>query len=668
METCSIHSEMELSCASKHQNQPGLHRLPSLRDAKVPDRLANAAVPSPGVKYKVSTMPFVQRENISHFLRAVQAPPLALPDHDIFLTVDLYESKDPTQVLQCLSAFSRRANVVQPSKFPRTLGPKARTGPSTPQGAGISDGWKSPGKTPRPRVPSNASQTSTSTATTGIRSGTDLSSVGAPEPAQAAVGRTTNSSPRGAVSSWSKKSDEGTTTPAWNIYQYGYLGGASQGKQGISFGATRQITGSNPVVPSWSERERKKREEESEREEVERGARLEREAEEKRKRVAEEQRQKEETRRRREREQAEVEAEKARWEEQERKWREDEEQRIKAEKETEARLEAERQRASFGNDSRLQGQLLSQYLSEQNDSPKTGDLEQSDLDRERGRVRQLEQELELAKARERQYEAERQQQRHLGSDAPNNDRSANEHSTETGTVERASIPDDMPEVEGLRPDSAEDRSREKERIYLQDEWNAHHLNSASNSNSQTIPTISNEARPLPELTSIQNQDEDEVPMTPYSIRPLPDPTAYAAKGNRIERFLTSNQTPTHDPTPTKPTTHLASGLSFDTSAAERHVEDIRREQSQIQTKAGGWASKSLLEREMELERQRQQEWEEAQQRKVTTTKQVGVERGGNFGGAGPLGAGGLPGGEREGGRSKGTSARRSVIIGPRPPP
>src|ERR1700731_147753 len=100
------------------------------------DSLVNMAV-SPGVKYKESSMPFVQMENISHFLHACQMAPLSLPPHDIFLTVDLYERKDPAQVLQCLGAFSRRAHATQPSKFPRSIGgSKSKGGVLSPQGTG----------------------------------------------------------------------------------------------------------------------------------------------------------------------------------------------------------------------------------------------------------------------------------------------------------------------------------------------------------------------------------------------------------------------------------------------------------------------------------------------------------------------------------------------------
>ena len=81
-------------------------------------RLVNLAV-SPGIRYKQSNMPFVQMENISHFLKACEVSPLNLPAHDRFLTVDLYDGKDPAQVLQCIAAFSRRANAINPGPVAR---------------------------------------------------------------------------------------------------------------------------------------------------------------------------------------------------------------------------------------------------------------------------------------------------------------------------------------------------------------------------------------------------------------------------------------------------------------------------------------------------------------------------------------------------------------------
>src|SRR3954464_4888420 len=95
-------------------------------------RLVNHAA-SPGGKFKQSAMPFVQMENISHFLRACQMPPLNLPPHDVFLTVDLYEAKDPAQVTQCIGAFSRVANKAEPSQFRTVIGPNLRPGFVSPQ-------------------------------------------------------------------------------------------------------------------------------------------------------------------------------------------------------------------------------------------------------------------------------------------------------------------------------------------------------------------------------------------------------------------------------------------------------------------------------------------------------------------------------------------------------
>lgn len=193
----------------------------------VPYRLVNLVLPPPGVKFKKSAMPFMQMENISHFLRACEQPPLSLPAHDRFLTVDLYESKDPAQVLQCLSAFSRAANAANPSTVHTTIGPR-RSGTISPTHSGYANGGggASAGGFPRHRGISNASQGSHT-----------FNPVRSPPPpaaralSPALTGGSTSSraskfadgalSPSGPISSWSKKSDEGNTAPAWNIHQYG---------------------------------------------------------------------------------------------------------------------------------------------------------------------------------------------------------------------------------------------------------------------------------------------------------------------------------------------------------------------------------------------------------------------------------------------------------------
>src|SRR5215469_7029586 len=224
-------------------------------------RLANLALPPPGIKFKKSNMPFTQMENISHFLTACERDPINLPAHDRFLTVDLYEGKDPAQVLQCLGAFSRVANSINPRRFSTTIGPK-RASTISPTHTGTSNGGyggfsSSAGGRGTSNVTANSSaipgNRALSPALTG-GSNSSRATDGGPK------------SPSGPVSSWSKKSDEGTTAPAWNIHQYGYMGGASQGNQGISFGARRQITSAAPYVPSLAEKERKRKEKEAEEE------------------------------------------------------------------------------------------------------------------------------------------------------------------------------------------------------------------------------------------------------------------------------------------------------------------------------------------------------------------------------------------------------------------
>src|SRR5690606_20777910 len=69
-----------------------------------------------------------------------------------------------------------------------------------------------------------------------------------------------STSPGVAVSSWSRREHEGSTAPAWNIAQYGYMGGASQGNLGIAFGGRRQITSASPSVPSLADKERRRKE------------------------------------------------------------------------------------------------------------------------------------------------------------------------------------------------------------------------------------------------------------------------------------------------------------------------------------------------------------------------------------------------------------------------
>ncbi|KAF2276769.1 uncharacterized protein EI97DRAFT_397656 [Westerdykella ornata] len=569
--------------------------LDALKDGTVLCRLVNLAVPNPGVKFKKSPMPFIQMENISHFLHACEQPPLSMPSHDRFLTVDLYESKDPAQVLQCLSAFSRVANAINPSRIPTTIGPKRSAGPQSPSATGSFSNGKSlsspgPGRsrgistssaggstTFNPLSKPAADRALSPTLTGG--SNTSKTSNGIPK------------SPPGGVSSWSKKADEGVTAPAWNIHQYGYMGGASQGNQGIAFGARRQITSAGPHVPNAAEKERKRKEKEAEEqrlrqlaEEAENKRRIEREAEEERQRLEEERRWEEETRKQREAEQRRLEQQKREWEEQERRWKLEEEQRQREEREAQERLEKEARRKRAGSDARLRGQYLSQYQAEQGSKPRSRRNSQNDPDllAERERIQELERQLEEAKERERLYQLEREER--LRDDERRKLRSRSKSRTRERSRSRPRPPPRAPSPQ----DSQASWSKADERDYLRKQWNE---------NQSRIQ----QPRPLPEEVLPTGTS---VRPLPEPSRPLPDPAAYA-KTNRTDRYLASNPVPTSP----KPATHIPPEL---TSTSERAAEDARRAASQAKTKAGGWASKSLLEREMERERERQREWEEAQ--------------------------------------------------------
>jgi hypothetical protein len=155
-------------------------------------------------------------ENISHFLRACESPPLNLPAHDRFLTVDLYEAKDPTQVLQCITAFSRVSNQLLPHKFPTAIGPPKRAGAMSPAHTGPSGAGGGYGGFGRSRGMSNASN---STAMPSRDRALSPALTGGSASSRATDGGTR--SPGAKLSSWSKKSDEGITAPAWNIHQYG---------------------------------------------------------------------------------------------------------------------------------------------------------------------------------------------------------------------------------------------------------------------------------------------------------------------------------------------------------------------------------------------------------------------------------------------------------------
>ncbi|KAI1881474.1 hypothetical protein JX265_000300 [Neoarthrinium moseri] len=677
----------------------GSDLLEGLKDGVALCKLINLAVGPPGVKFKQSAMPFVQMENISHFLRACQSPPLNLQEHDMFLTVDLYEQKDPTQVLQCLGAFSRAAQKVNPSHFPSSIGPKSRGAVLSPQSTG-----PSPNRT---RGMSNVSNTSSIYGNRPTLASTKTGDSGSgrwsptKSPTKSPTGERVGSP---GVSSWSRRNDEGVTSPAWNIAQYGYMGGASQGNLGIAFGGRRQITSAGPHVPNMAEKERRRKEQEAEAErqrlqmeEEERIRKADLEAEEERMRLEEERRWEEETRRQREEEQRKADEEKRRWEEEERQWRLTNEKRRQEEEEAEARLAEERKKARARSNSQLQGQFLSQYQAEQGIAPqKSGGGYTS-------RVQELEHELELARQREREYEEERD--RRGRGDAKSRARSRS----------RPKLPS--------RPPSRQDSWSRDEREVLKTQWDRHQEQIGTSAPAANFP-----ARPLPDPRAssplkpqrtgespalpLRPQRTGELPALPVKpqrtgdapplplkpqrtgeARPLPVPEkprnlptgGYGAKpakspgpfgasnsrplptpspASRTDRFLASNPAPA--PPANKPTYSRELGAT-----AEQDAEDRRRMQSQTKTKAGGWAGKSLLEREMEMERQRQQEWEEAQKETAQAVRAGdGVDGiGGGVGGRWDVGQwSGYTGGDSQNKGSAGIGAGRRQIVGPRPLP
>lgn len=620
--------------------------------------MVNLAVPN-SLRFKVkAVMPFVQMENIALFLEACRKQPFGLQEHDMFLTVDLYEAKDPAQVLQCLAAFSRAANRISPAKFPNAIGgakpPRSFMSPQNTGTVGRVGGGSYGG---RGRGPSTASNASSSTFDPTNRPPSSLSAAKTGDSNSGRWSPTKNGAISPGVSSWSKKSDQGATSPAWNIAQYGYMGGANQGNMGVSYGGRRQITSAGPNVPSLAEKEKKRREKEVEAEVEARRVLEEQEAEEERARLAEEQKWADETKRVREKERQKAEDEKRKWEEEEKRWRSEEEKRQKEEREAEAVLSDERKRMRGNSDARLRGQFLSQYQAE---------ARTSDGGSQSNRIQELERELEKAREREREYEMERQAK--IGHKAVENHDMAARMKQEKVRSRSRSRP---PQVHK----NSDETWREDEREYLRKQWSQQHGSEETHSKSpRLLPQQHTGSRPLPEPSlppRIAKQHTGSRPLPEPTLpprlskqhtgsRPLPTPPAAQ---NRTDRFLSSNPAPVASkPVPT---------YSSELGVSEHDTEDRARVSAQTKTRAAGWASKSLLEREMENERERQREWEESQRETKTKSKsEGGVDGiGGGVGGKWDVNQWtGYTGGDGLNKGGQGVGAGRRQIVGPRPPP
>ena len=699
----------------------------ALKELIIPrGRLANLAIPSLGIRFKKSSMPFMQMENISHFLRACESAPLSLPSHDRFLTVDLYENKDPAQVIQCLGAFSRVANSLSPSKFPTTIGPK-KSGIVSPTRAGF-------GSTSGDTFPGIATSINTGNYTPALPSRNGNSPARALSPVGTGGSNSSRThdgiprSPPGPVSSWSKKQDEGNTAPAWNIAQYGYMGGASQGNQGIAFGGRRQITSAGPHVLGVAERERKRKEEEdAERERrrlqqeeaeqkrqiEEREAKAKRQREEEERRLEYERRKEEERRAELERKQLEEwkredearklrQAERERAQEEERQWRLREIQKREEEREVEARRLEEKKEAEEKTrleshqkkpeaDPRLRGQFLSQYHEEQSSHAESSasDNQQEQLKRstEHERLRELEQQLEEAKQREQQYLRERDAL--LRKEISSKPIDHNDSGPGTPVARAREQTPDESEMSWVSGD---------ERDYLRKQWQDQqdHIPPPQIEAVSSNPHLPTRKKPVPPTSS----------PAPSSTRPLPDPKFRSPFHRPARPLPIPSDSGVNPPLPTRPiqedrsreiganSSNSDSAISTPHRATESNEISLRanhvkadpqrtsngynyssqqRQQEQQQhhhdakPKAGGWASKSLLEREMERERERQREWEEAQKR--TSEARRDLKEGTRQGQSWDVNQYGWLGGDSQnkGGSGIGFGGRRQ-IIGPRPAP
>ena len=82
----------------------------TLRDGVILCHLINVIRPGSVMKINAGRMPFLLMENINNFLAGCRA--MGVADGDLFVTVDLYENQNFTQVVRCIIALSRRATAL----------------------------------------------------------------------------------------------------------------------------------------------------------------------------------------------------------------------------------------------------------------------------------------------------------------------------------------------------------------------------------------------------------------------------------------------------------------------------------------------------------------------------------------------------------------------------
>lgn len=647
-------------------------------------RLVNLAVP-PGLKFRKSAAPFVRMENISNFLAACRLPPLSLQEHDVFLTVDLYERKDPAQILQCLAAFSRRANAVQPTKFPRVIGPRDKSSQqqtdttirSSSTNLPLDDSSSRDVSTPvTTRTSSNTispygynnivnnrrigttyghqrreTTTTTTYSTNNSRTPTfeekERQRRAQEDRKQLEFGRATEEAERqqqaeleleehqAKADEWRRRAEEtrklrAEETRSARKGRRRTLGREPEDQRDVEDSRIAEDTRAEEMRVEearrkWQEKEREieqqmemvkqreyeerlqqDRQEREERMEFERAQEqrlrqerlLQREAEEEAQENLERERRRElEVRHEKER-QAEKQKEQEQKQKQEQLKREEE---GRLAREIEQEKQRERATSDSTRDNRLNGQFLSQYQATR-ETPRrkpvpsipSTHVPPSQSTPESERVKQLERQLEEAKQREKLYQDQLQT-----------------HST--GDSGGSPVP----------KNSGFDLAQEDERLALQSEWQ-----------------IQQDNRPIgpPQFSSRRSMASPPLPprTTPTSTRPLPDSIGYTtsrtqqSSQNRIDRFLMTN------PAPSPPRVRTYHADQFG-STAEVDAENARRVASTQKTRASGWASKSLLEREMERERQRQAEWEAERQAAKAAVSGSPSPSNGNKRGLKPLG-------------------------------
>lgn len=304
--------------------------------------------------------------------------------------------------------------------------------------------------------------------------------------------------------------------------------------------------------------------------------------------------------------------------------------------------------AGIMQQAKLKGQYLSQYQAEQ----PLPDVDQDTP--EQRRVRELEKQLEEARERERQYQLERE-----------------------GRMRQVNVRSqpEPPQPEPERPSSSKESEASwapDEREYLRQAAPARMAafgstrplpSPGANKPPTSQPTAEARAPPL-----LPSRDTPALVPEPTETRAQPAPEEYrpqAQAASRTDRFLSSNPAPIQS----KPRISQPAEMGT-TTTMEQQADTDRRVASQQKTKAGGWASKSLLEREMERERERQKEWEANQEATKNTARDV--SHGSGPGQSWDVHQYGYAGGDSQ---NKGSSSGSGIsfggrrqIIGPRPQP